>query len=117
MARKTYKVNADMWTKLRDILVGAPEEFNPDSANLRGRNVKVGDLSRLGWLPDEWRAVWREDKDTTVYAIWSYDTPLAWRVYRNGKARWIMPDVRYSVTTSKHQGKVRTALSQIPGGI
>lgn len=114
---RTYRVNKDMWTELRDILVATPDEFNTDQATLRGRMVTVGLLSKLDQLPDEWRAVWHQDKDTMTYAIWSYDTPIAWRTYRNGKARWIMPDVKYSVTTSKHQGKVRTALSQISGGI
>lgn len=114
---RKYRVNADMWTVLQDILCGPPNDFNPDGATLRGRNMRVGYLSRLGRLPDEWRAVWHEDKNAIIYAIWSYDTPIAWRTYRNGKARWIMPPVKYSVTTSKHQGKVRTALSQISGGI
>ena len=57
------------------------------------------------------------------YVIYSYNTPIAYRRVadwnRDGTANyeWIVPDVRYSVTTTKHQGKVRTALSQITGGI
>jgi hypothetical protein len=105
---RKYRVNSDLWTVLQDILTGSPEEF--DASNMYGRNVKVGMLSDLGRLPDEWRAVWHNDKDNTVYAIWSYLTPIAWRTYRNGRAVWIIPDVRYSVTTTKHQNKVRVAL-------
>ena len=37
-----------------------------------------------------------------TYVVWSYRTPIAW--YTNGK--WVKPNVRYSTTTSKHQGKV-----------
>lgn len=112
-ARPVFRNRADGWYKLHDLLVGAPTEFNPDAANFRGRHVKVGMLSQLGELPDEWRAVWREDKDATVYAVWSYDTPVAWRTYRNGRARWVVPAVRYSMTTSRQQTKILTALSQI----
>lgn len=123
--RATYRVNADKWPVLQDILCCTPNEFNPDSASLRGRTMNVGLLSQLGRLPDEWRAKWHEDKGEIDYAIWSYGTPIAWRVTdmwlgnlgQCYSSHWVMPDVKYSVTTSKHQGKVRTALSQISGGI
>lgn len=105
---KFYRVQKDMWTVLQDLLTGAPEEFNGQS--MKGRRVKVGMLSELGKLPDEWRAVWHQDKDEIVYAIWSYQTPIAWRTYRNGRAVWVIPNVNYSRTTSIHQGKVRVAL-------
>lgn len=137
MTRATYRVNADKWTKLVDILVADPEEFNgeygvdksgqfPRYRNaFRGRKMNVGRLSQLGQLPDEWRAKWRQDKGEIDYVIYSYETPIAWRVsdtwYGNhGQThshRWVMPNVKYSLTTSKHQGKVRTALSQISGGL
>ena len=125
MARATYRVNADSWTVLQQILCDPADDFNPDRASLRGRTMNVGRLSQLGQLPDEWRAQWREDKGEIDYVIYSYQTPIAWRIrdtwYGNGgqthSHRWIVPDVRYSVTTSKHQNNVRTALSQIFGGI
>ena len=28
--RRTFRTRADSWTVLRDILVGTPDEFNPD---------------------------------------------------------------------------------------
>ena len=40
------------------------------------------------------------------YVIYSYGTPIAYRY--NGK--WTIPDAKYSVTTSKHQGVVRYAV-------
>lgn len=43
------------------------------------------------------------------YVVYSYGTPIAYRA--NGK--WITPDAKYSVTTSKHQGTIRYALGLI----
>lgn len=40
------------------------------------------------------------------YVVFSYDTPIAW--YANGV--WTMPKVKYSSTTSRHQGIVRRAV-------
>jgi hypothetical protein len=42
-----------------------------------------------------------------MFAIWSYGTPVAWVVDRG---TWIVPDERYSATTSRHQSKIRYAL-------
>lgn len=122
-AIKRYRVNADRWDVLADLLAGEPEAFNTASDSLHGDKVTVGTRSLLGQLPDEWRAAWHNDN--TDYAIWSYKTPIAWRAvdtwYGNDGVehtyRWVVPNAHYSVTTSKHQGKVRTALSQISGGI
>jgi hypothetical protein len=114
--RRTYRVNADSWTVLKDILVGTPEPFNTDKATLRGREHCEG----WGMLPEPDA---NEMIDSQVrYVIYSYDTPIAYRRIAEWECggqpvyEWIIPDVRYSVTTSKHQGKVRTALSQITNG-
>ena len=40
------------------------------------------------------------------FIVYSYGTPIAWH-HAGG---WEMPNVRYSVTTSKHQGIVRRAI-------
>lgn len=42
------------------------------------------------------------------YIVHSYGTPIAWHRVDTG---WTVPDVRYSVTTSRHQGVVRRAVS------
>lgn len=39
------------------------------------------------------------------YALFSYATPIAYRT--NGE--WVVPEVRYSVTTSRHQSTARYA--------
>lgn len=43
------------------------------------------------------------------YIVWSYRTPIAWADAETGE--WTVPDDRYSVTTSRHQSKIRTAVS------
>ena len=113
--RRTYRVNADSWTVLRDILVGTPDEFNPDTATIKGRTVKSV-YPHTGRLSGESEDIFRDDRahNDITYVVYSYSTPIAWRV-RSGM--WRMPHDKYSVTTSKHQGKVRTALSQVSGGI
>ena len=41
--------------------------------------------------------------DGPIYVVYSYQTPIAW-VTKSGTE--VHPPVRYSVTTSKHQGKL-----------
>jgi hypothetical protein len=41
------------------------------------------------------------------YVVMSYATPIAW--FANGE--WTVPDVKYSVTTSRHQSTVRKAIA------
>lgn len=63
-----------------------------------------------GRLPSPWREQF--DADTRhpdgrvgvlAYVVYSYATPIAWWTESNG---WVVPDVKYSPTTSKHQGKL-----------
>ena len=57
-----------------------------------------------GWLPKEWQdAFYDDDPD---YVVYSYDTPIAW----HGNRGWIVPPVKYSVTTTRHQSLTRGAL-------
>ena len=48
----------------------------------------------------------------SAFVIFSYATPIAW--WSDEAQEWIIPDVKYSVTTSNHQSVVRTATSN-PG--
>jgi hypothetical protein len=42
--------------------------------------------------------------------IYSYATPIAWEPEGG---RWTVPDEKYSVTTSRHQGIARRALARL----
>ncbi len=77
--------------------------------------------------------LWRTNVNAATYAVYSYGTPIAWflpvstgipaevpKTYHaeyNSSGEllgwWVMPDEKYSVTTTRHQGKIRTALSQL----
>ena len=118
--RRTYRVNADSWTILRDILVGTPEEFNTDSASLRGRTIDPDSDTWGGQMPLDLAIIFRNQvrRGAIRYVIYSYNTPIAYRYQEENmdSPRWVVPNVKYSVTTSKHQGKVRTAISQISNG-
>lgn len=64
-----------------------------------------GTSATMGQLPQEWRNVYRnaEDREDIAFTVVSYSTPIAW-VLNDGEI--VKPPVKYSVTTSKHQGKI-----------
>lgn len=43
-----------------------------------------------------------------VYVVKSYDTPIGWHVEGVG---WTVPDEKFSVTTTNHQGLLRQAVN------
>lgn len=64
-------------------------------------------VMHLGKLPEPYRSQIYESPGL-VYVVYSYQTPIAW-VTSDGKTH--IPDVKYSVTTTKHQHIARKALS------
>src|ERR1700741_1181884 len=60
--------------------------------------------------PEEFKSSARAS--TVAYAIYSYATPIAWLGSVRG---WIIPETKYSVTTTQHQHTVRRAI-EIAGG-
>jgi hypothetical protein len=87
------------------------EAFKTSGA-LRGEKwtrdtVTNWDLGRLTEHP-VWSNAFMIDHMAGIdFVVWSYDTPIGW-VRKDGKRT--VPDVRYSLTTSKHQGIVRVYL-------
>jgi len=71
--------------------------------NLRTKSTPNG-IARGGWvsgeLPNKLAAIMRERADSIVQVIYSYNTPIAWL----DAGAWVVPNVSYSVTSSKHQG-------------
>jgi hypothetical protein len=51
------------------------------------------------------------------YVVYSYGTPIAWHLRADYAAEaghtWVVPAVKYSVTTSAHQNKIRTCLDAV----
>jgi hypothetical protein len=74
------------------------------SGSLRG----VREFEGTGQLPAEHRDAVRAA--TVDYVVYSYATPIAWHDTVTG---WTMPKERYSVTTSKQQGRIAPALARI----
>lgn len=82
----------------------AREPFKTSGA-LSGGSPTSGYTPEMGRLPINYR-------DSFVqadYVVYSYGTPIAWHLPNMGV--WRIPDVSYSVTTSRHQSKIRAALS------
>ena len=53
---------------------------------------------------------WASHIDRPLYVVRSYATAIAWQNYDR---TWVVPDDRYSATTSRHQSTVRRALDLI----
>jgi hypothetical protein len=104
--RATYRVNVDGWWVLADLLTER-REFNPDSASLRGRAGRFGPF-HSGRLRGRSEQAFLTDMHAIDYVVFSYATPIAWHT----PGGWTVPVDRYSVTTSKHQGRVRPAVDQ-----
>lgn len=72
-----------------------------------------------GILPAEYAHAFNAVHEFIDYVVYSYATPIAWHVWNPGitgvsdpESYWVMPDTRYSVTTSRHQTKIRVALAE-----
>lgn len=83
------------------------EDFQNSTGSLSGRSRR--EVSGYGRLPASWREDLDRDKEGVEYVVYSYSTPIAWRK----RGVWTVPDTRYSVTTSQHQGKIAAAISDL----
>ena len=66
--------------------------------------VKGTEVS-AGRLPEDARAALRSAE--VGYVIYSYITPIAWET---AEGEFVIPQVKYSATTSRHQSLVQSAL-------
>jgi hypothetical protein len=88
-------------------------EFRTHGA-LSGKFYRVG--YPLGELPPEFRAELSNAVKADgrgVFVVYSYETPIGW--VNADATRMTVPDVRYSVTTSRHQHACRMASAIISG--
>lgn len=83
--------------------------------NMSGRWVQDEYDLTNGILPMEyWRALKKDLSTLPRYVVFSYDTPIGWAKGEQSKAEWVIPDVRYSVTTTHHQTVLRIAADEMP---
>ena len=78
------------------------EDFEGPSSR-GGSRKRLG--SDTGMLSDE--HVKQLEADNPHYIVKSYDTPIAW----HGSKGWVIPDAKYSRTTSRLQGTLRRSLT------
>lgn len=105
MAVKQLTINGTSWMEFRDTLM-ARKRFQT-YGNLFG----IDDCHyTAGRLPEPWYSEYNTRREFIDYTVVSYFTPIAWHDTEKG---WIMPDVKYSTTTSKAQGKIATAIAQM----
>lgn len=78
--------------------------------NLSGRVFRdwehVRAFGGTGQLPRSAEPEDGPDQRVSVYVVYSYRTPIGWRLAYE-QPRWIIPAVKYSVTTTNHQGVLR----------
>jgi hypothetical protein len=98
---ETLKINGGWWQFVRPLR--KREDFRT-GGSMRGEVTPFG-AGSLGMLP----AQYADSARAADYVVYSYATPIAW----HAAGEWVMPEVRYSVTTSKQQGRIATALSVI----
>lgn len=84
-----------------DEFIAARVDFKTGGA-LRGENRTPGQYDYTGYLRERTDDATVERFAQSSYAVWSYQTPIAWWSEADG---WTIPDVSYSVTTSHHQGR------------
>lgn len=65
-------------------------------------------------LPESWRITYNQSVERIVYVVWSYQTPIAWVLDDVVCGEVVIPDVKYSRTTTQHQGMLY-ALQMMPG--
>jgi len=82
----------------------ARQDWKSNSAE--GRNVYGGIVWETGRLATEHRELLRSKP--VAYVVVSYSTPVAW-VHVDGET--VIPDARYSQTTSTLQNRLRRALA------
>ena len=87
-----------------EAVLSAREPFKT-SGSLYG---EAGVAWTRGYLPSRFRDEFVARHDHITYTVVSYATPIAWYDDEYG---WIIPDVTYSVSTTRQQGIIRRALS------
>lgn len=84
------------------------EGYGAMSTRSTPQGIRRGGYS-VGRLPRRLAEVMRERADSIVQVIYSYGTPIAWL----DAGAWIIPGVRYSQTTARHQWHLWT----LPGRV
>lgn len=82
------------YTTLRQAPAMISERLPFEGNSLVGKAGRHGYGQLPGWAAERYR------HDTVIYTVVSYATPIGWYT----PIGWVVPKVRYSRTTSRHQG-------------
>jgi hypothetical protein len=96
----------------RKAFAGATTASDARRAPLHGNPrdpLEIVMLTPESQLPTGWAFVLRDS--LVDYIVWDYDTPIAW--HEAGNPDWIIPPVKYSKTTTRHQNLMRTACAHV----
>ena len=87
------------------------EDFSNATGSLTGKDMGIHPNGyRFSWLP-EW-ADHELSKVGRAFVVFSYATPIGWFDYQRGT--WVVPVVRYSPTTGRHQSLLRQGTKDSP---
>jgi len=97
--------------KAREITIKALRNLTPFARKGFGMSAVQGAVTHFGELDDKHvkAYTWHAQVNDVMFTVLSYRTPIAW-VLRNGTV--VIPEDRYSRTTSNHQGMCRTYLAK-----
>ena len=99
----TAKPRKVTWNDLADVLT---DQVPFDGNSVRARRDWDPNTNGPGRLSAADRVLFYED-ERHQYVVWSYATPIAW-VTASGRV--IIPDAKYSATTTRYQNKCRAWL-------
>ena len=90
-------------------VIASGEDFKNNGGSFEGK--RLGPLGAayipMGRLRGTFAAYLRGRGGKVTYLVTSYGTPIAWYDVEDG---WTIPPNKYSATTSRHQGVVRSAI-------
>jgi hypothetical protein len=92
LPKRATRDNADRFIRVR-------ADFKTGGA-LKGYARRSDMVASTGYLPQKHH----ESFYRSTYRVYSYSTPIAWWSEQEG---WVIPDVKYSITTTRHQSKAR----------
>lgn len=106
MGSKKLSANGS-WTQFRAVLE-VLEDFDT-RGSLYGRAQNFA--SSKGMLSENWRISLQtvEDWGELEYVVYSDGTPIAWCA----SGEWTMTHEKHSATTTRHQSRIYTAISQL----
>lgn len=108
MTTTTIKYAARSGPNVRNTMRAIAQSEDFRASALSARTDRPGYYGSFGSLPED--LIQLLEADRPAYIVFSYETPIAWYAVRDGADVLVVPDCKYSVTTSRHQSLVRRSV-------